>query len=598
MDEPEDRLSSVSLSDEDEDIQICEEINEENIADPHIESNMAKIRSRFEQKFSWNKINDNVRVFGVGNPEDFQGFAPKWKPKLQEAWKKSVAADNDDFDELYLPFQQEILGPLSHYHDISVMNVAHENEEEYRRLMILHAMNYVMKIRDRILHHNQISAAAAANGTPLQDDDLMRDQGFTRPRVLILAPMRNMAYEIVQSMMEFWTSTIGTVDNRKRFEEEYGEPLDSDGEPLDQEANDPTKPADHQKVFRGNVDDCFRFGIKFTRKSMKLFSDFYSSDIIISSPLGLRLVIDGQKEKVPKSASNHKAKRARKADADFLSSIDILMIDRADILHMQNWEHLIHVMEHVNAVPSDPHGCDFSRVQSVYLDGLSRKIRQTLTLSQFEFPELNALLGNPELVDNSLGRWRFSQEHSSTIIKKAKKWINPQFFRVHAGSVTSQSEDRLTYFTNEILPKYSKLDHICIFVSSYFDYCQLKEWFHSSELYSFACLSEYEEGGAITGARSKFFNGHAKFLLVTERFHFYRRLKLRGIKHLIWYSLPDHPEYFKELAEFVGDIHKKTEETSETSRAPKTDSPILYTQFDVMKLERIVGTEMIDKLFQ
>lgn len=54
-------------------------------------------------------------------------------------------------------------------------------------------------------------------------------------------------------------------------------------------------PGDHVENFKGNIDDNFRVGIKVTRKSIKLFSDFYSSDIIVSSPLGLRQVIEKEK---------------------------------------------------------------------------------------------------------------------------------------------------------------------------------------------------------------------------------------------------------------------------------------------------------------
>ncbi len=52
-----------------------------------------------------------------------------------------------------------------------------------------------------------------------------------------------------------------------------------------------TNAEDYQKTFSGNIDDCFRVGMRLARKNMNIFSNFYSSDIIIASPLGLRMII-------------------------------------------------------------------------------------------------------------------------------------------------------------------------------------------------------------------------------------------------------------------------------------------------------------------
>ena len=54
------------------------------------------------------------------------------------------------------------------------------------------------------------------------------------------------------------------------------------------------------------------------KKTIKLYTDFYSSDIIITSPLGLRLVtgVEGQ---------------GGKTDTDFLSSIEMLIVDQAEV---------------------------------------------------------------------------------------------------------------------------------------------------------------------------------------------------------------------------------------------------------------------------
>jgi len=583
------------------------ESSDADFVDPHVEKNFAIFLPQMEKKASWTqlfveeKLSKRItKVYGQAAEKaaSVLAYAPKFKPKLHESWKKSVEAETNDLDDLFLPFQQEILGPLSAYQDVYLLDMKQENEDEYRRLVMLHAMNHVMKIRDRVLHHNQASAVAAANGKSLEGDEIMLDQGFTRPRVLILCPMRNIAFDLVEMIGELWTlSGAGMIDGMKRFVTEFGPPRDEDGDLVDETGPDPSKPADFNRTFRDNIDDCFRIGIKFTRKSMKLFSDFYSSDIIIASPLGLRLVIDGQNEKVPKGARNAKAKRARKADADFLASINICLLDSPDIMMMQNWDHLEYVLGNVNAMPVEAHDCDFSRVQTAYLDRFARKIRQTLCISKFAFPELNALLSKPILVDTCLGKWSLGSTSSTTAAKKASQFIDSNFHLFKPKSLEMQPDERLAYFTKMVLPSYAREDHICIFISSYFEFCQLKQWFTESDL-RFACLSEYDEGGAITGARAKFFNGHAKFLLITERFHFYRRIHIRGVKHLLWYSLPEHAEYFNECASWVGDIYPRSKDEGEQEKwAPKTDSPVLYCPFDVMKVERIVGSSKIDRLF-
>ena len=75
--------------------------------------------------------------------------------------------------------------------------------------------------------------------------------------------------------------------NKKRFYDEF-----SDKEETDNSKD--FKPEDFKLMFSGNIDDCFRLGISVSKKSMTLYAKFYSSDIIVASPLGLRTIIGSE----------------------------------------------------------------------------------------------------------------------------------------------------------------------------------------------------------------------------------------------------------------------------------------------------------------
>ena len=123
-------------------------------------------------------------------------------------------------------------------------------------------------------------------------DDVPRDQGFARATVLILVPMRNIAGRVVRRLLELCPAAHGRADavsKLERFADDFGAG-DSDEEEAAATERRRKKnlwvPEDHSAMFRGNTDDHFRLGIKVTKASVRLYVDFFGSDILIASPLG------------------------------------------------------------------------------------------------------------------------------------------------------------------------------------------------------------------------------------------------------------------------------------------------------------------------
>lgn len=151
---------------------------------------------------------------------------------------------------------------------------------------------------------------------------------------------------------------------------------------------------------------------------------------------------------------------------------------------------------------------------------------------------------------------------------------------------------------------------MCIYIASYFDYVRLREYFHAHDL-SHCDLHDYSTGPEVTGARSKFFNGVKKLLLLTERFHYFHRLKLRGIRKLVFYSLPTEPQFYPELLSMMlqdanqssaNSRGNSTEKRIKTANGPAPAAVLsclsLYDRYDSLKLSRIFGARQAMKMIK
>ncbi|CAG2166410.1 unnamed protein product [Oppiella nova] len=507
-------------------------------------------------------------------------------------------------------FQYELLSIISKYKDLLFTERNAQNGEHIRLIYSMHALNHIMKIRTRILHHNyKISRHVSS-------DEEYRDQGLTRPKVLILVPFRDSVLRIVKILISlmfgdtkdksdkkanvlilvpFRDSVLrivkilislmfgdtkdksdkkANVMNGKRFFEEFS--------PEDDEPKLHKKPEDYESMFAGNIDDSFRIGLSITKKSLKLYADFYSADIIICSPLGLRLIIgsEGDSER----------------DYDFLSSIEMVIMDQTDVFLMQNWEHVLHIMKHLHLTPTQSRDVDFSRVRMWVLEGWTQFYTQLLVFSSITVPMITALFNKHS--NNYFGKIVTKNEITSTKAAVSSVYIEvPQMFhRFECSSLAASSNERFEFFVSTVLPKFrdKQMSRTMIFIESYFDFVRIRNYFRKQEI-NFTQVCEYTAPGKVAKARSMFFNGGRHFMLYTERFHFYRRYQIKGIRHLIFYETPNYPHFYSELINFM---HISMQGKKYTGDYSAMSCTLIYSKFDAFQLSAIVGTNKATQMLR
>jgi len=357
----------------------------------------------------------------------------------------------------------------------------------------------------------------------------------------------------------------GNVANRKRFDKDY----------VKVETARKDKSDDYYDTFEGDIDDSFKLGVAVTKKTMKLYTDFYSSDIIICSPLGLRLVtgVDGDQEE-------------RGMDTDFLSSIEVVVLDQMDVLLMQNWDHVTTMLAQLHKQPKESHGVDFSRVRLWSLDGHSRYYRQTILLSNVTAPELNSVwsghcsnyTGKVRSANPVTGRGSLARVLSDTPLV---------WHRVAVTSLKESLDQRFKYFTEKIMPQFNRdcMDHTLVFVPSYYDFVKVRNWFKSSDL-DYSEISEYTKEKRIAKARDEFYHNEKHYLLYTERSHFYRRFRLKGARHLIFYQPPTFGWVMSDMCNLLQTAFQNPRGGSDTNMS----ITVLYSRYDSAKLGLCLGS--------
>ena len=513
-----------------------------------------------------------------------QGTAVRGPPKKSRRdlkLKKKLVGPSKAVIESVQAEEIDILNEMFSYKDILCASRSFRNAARYRDCAALHALNHIFKTRDKVLKNNARLAQDTAG------DAEYRDQGFTRPKVLVLLPTKQACVRFIDSIVKI--SEPDQQENRGRLLDTFSLPEDDSFE---------NKPEDFRELFGGNHEEDFRAGLKFTRKTIKFFSGFYNSDIIIASPLGLMRTI----------TTGGGAKDKKGHDADFLSSIEIVIMDHANALEMQNWQHVDYVFSQLNLLPKESHGCDFARARNWYLDGKAKYLRQTVILSDYLTPSILSLAST--YLHNIAGRVKYTPTYIGAMLNTSPSMpltVTQSFLRFESTSPHTDSDVRFKFFTTTILPNLLRSSNkaankgTLIFVPTYLDFVRLRNHFSTATEttnLSFGTISEYSTRGDVARARSHFFNGRHSILLYTERAHHYFRYRLKGIRRLVFYGVPENPVFWTEMIEALSTNAQHDLEWAQSQKAKQGKGLVraMFSKWDVMKLERIVGTERVARL--
>ena len=455
-----------------------------------------------------------------------------------------------------------------------------------------HLVSHILTKVHRMEKNNQKLKKSNINLSDLGTDSPFRDQGPNRARVCLLAPFRSNCFEIVQNILTLLELTPEQVGNGENFFQEY--------EGQDTRNMHAKNWEDwRRELFKGHYDDNnyddFIVGITFGFGKVKLFfpktaDKLCHMDMIIASPLALSRIAAEDHKTVKK---HEKQKRERldidqeedvvedeeetedtAIPMDFLSGLEILVIDRIDALSMQNWDNLVDVVSAANRKPIATISADIDRIEEKFLEESSDKHRQTLLIcgSVYSDKFAQVLSGDqePTFVGTLEDSW------SGTPLNRAlKHGIKQQFF--------INVPDVMEYFRSKYWKDIGgdEIRGLIIVVSHEHNYDELRDFLENNEGITDCYLHETE----IASHRRKlkeilknFKTGNSRLIVVSERLLWYQRIRVLTGTHVLFFGVPVNDSVYADILSDIEDSSRCT-------------SVCLHRPDEVDARRRIVGSK-------
>ena len=453
---------------------------------------------------------------------------------------------------------------------------------------VLTKVHRVEKNNQKIKKSNQLESSDLGTESPF------RDQGPNRARVCVLAPFRSNCYEIVRNVLTLLELTPEEVANGENFFQEY--------EAQDTRNMHAKNWEDwRRELFKGHYDDNnyddFIVGLTFGFGKVKIFfpktaDKLLHMDMIIASPLALSRVAAEDHKTVKKHEKQKKERLDVEEDdetplddwaeepeeivvpMDFLSGLEILVVDRIDALSMQNWTNLVDVVSAANRKPVATISADIDRIEEKFLEDSSANHRQTVLICgstySSNFAQLMTGDGESEFVGTGETNWS-----GRSLSRALKHGIKQQFFI----NVT----DLMEYFRSKYWKDVGgdEIRGLIIVVSHDKNYDELRDFLENNEGITDCYLHETEVAShrrKLKEILKNFKTGVSRIIVVSERLLWYQRIRILTGAHVLFFGVPVNDSVY---ADVLSDIEDPGRCTSVCLHGPE----------EVEARRRIVGSK-------